>query len=136
MITITHQPIDIHTVMAAATDLSAGAVNLFVGTIRDNALNKKVVRLEYEAYEDMAASEIHKIFEEATTRWGLRKWAITHRIGVLYPGDIAVVVAVCTKHRKESLEATLFIMDELKVRVPIFKKEVFEDGEEWVAAKL
>src|SRR6218665_3674710 len=104
--------------MAAATDLSAGAVNLFVGTIRDNALNKKVIRLEYEAYEEMAAIEIQKIFEEATTRWGLRKWAITHRIGVLHPGDIAVVVAVCTKHRKESLEATLFIMDELKLKVP------------------
>ena len=134
MINITDQPIDITEVMRAATDPTAGAVNLFVGTVRDNALNKKVIRLEYEAYEEMAMAETQKIFEEATERWGLIRWAIAHRVGTLQPGEIAVAVAVSTKHRKESFEASQFIMDELKARVPIFKKEVFEDGEEWISA--
>ena len=120
--------------MQAATDNTAGAINLFIGTVRNNALNKKVVRLEYEAYEEMAIAETKKIFEEAEQRWGLVKWAIAHRVGILEPGEIAVAMAVSTKHRKESFEASQFIMDELKERVPIFKKEVFEDGEEWISA--
>ncbi|PZR34324.1 MAG: molybdenum cofactor biosynthesis protein MoaE [Azospira oryzae] len=136
MINITDQPININEVMAAATDTTAGAVNLFIGTVRDNALSKKVVRLEYEAYEEMAIAETQKIFEEATSKWGIIRWAIAHRTGILKPGEIAVAVAVATKHRKESFEASQFIMNELKEKVPIFKKEVFEDGEEWVSAKL
>ncbi len=136
MINITDQPININEVMAAATDPTAGAVNLFTGTVRDNALSKKVVRLEYEAYEEMAIAETQKIFEEATSRYGLIRWSMAHRVGVLKPGEIAVAVAVSTKHRKESFEASQFIMDELKAKVPIFKKEVFEDGEEWISAKL
>lgn len=134
MIEITEKPIDVNKVIQAATRPSAGAVNIFIGNIRDTAGNKKVVKLEYQAYEPMAIAEIQKIMEGATHRWGLSGWALSHRIGTLPPGETAVVVAVSSKHRKESFEACQFIMEEVKNKVPIFKKEVFENGEEWVSA--
>ena len=135
MIKITEKPIDVQKVIDTATSLGAGAINVFIGTIRDSAHDKKVVWLEYEAYESMAVAETRKIIDEAAKRWGLLGWAVAHRIGTLKPGETAVVVAVSSKHRKESFEACQFIIDELKAKAPIFKKEVFEDGEEWVGAR-
>ncbi|MFZ5971915.1 MAG: molybdenum cofactor biosynthesis protein MoaE [Bacteroidota bacterium] len=135
MIKITAKPIDVQKVIETASSLGAGAVNVFIGTIRDTAHNKKVVWLEYEAYESMAVAETRKIIDEAAQKWSLLGWAVSHRVGTLKPGEVAVVVAVSSKHRKESFEACQFIIEQLKHQVPIFKKEVFEDGEEWVSAK-
>lgn len=135
MIKITEKPIDVQKVIDTATSLGAGAVNVFIGTIRNTANNKNVVWLEYEAYESMAISEIRKIIEDASQRWPLLGWAVSHRIGTLKPGEVAVVVAVASPHRKQSFEACEFIIDTIKEKVPIWKKEVFEDGEEWVSAR-
>lgn len=135
MIEITEAPINTDKIIAAAQTNGAGAVNAFIGTIRDTAFEKKVVRLEYEAYEPMAVSEAQKIIDEAKTRWDILGYAMSHRVGVLMPGEVAVVVAVSTKHRKASFEACQFIIDTLKQRVPIFKKEVYEDGSTWISAK-
>ena len=93
-----------------------------------------MLKLEYEAYEPMAVSEIQKITDEATKRWELIGFAISHRIGTLKPGEVAVAIAVSTKHRQASFEACQYIIDTLKEKVPIFKKEVFEDGSEWISA--
>ena len=134
MIKITEKHIDVQKVIDTASSLNAGAVNVFIGTVRSVAHSKNVVWLEYEAYEAMAVLEIRKIIDEAASRWPLLGWAVSHRIGTLRPGETAVVVAVSTPHRKDSFEACQFIIDTLKERVPIWKKEVFEDGEVWVAA--
>jgi molybdopterin synthase catalytic subunit len=134
MIKITSNPIDVNKVIETASSLGAGAVNVFIGTVRDHAHNKRVVWLEYEAYEAMAVAEIKKIIDFASTKWGLMGWAVAHRVGTLKPTEVAVVVAVSAKHRKETFEACQYIMDTIKEKVPIFKKEVFEDGEEWVSA--
>ena len=134
MIKITEKPIDVQKVIDIASSLGAGAVNVFVGTVRNTANSKNVLWLEYEAYEAMAVAEIKKIIEEASRRWGLLGWAVSHRIGTLKPGEVSVVIAVSTPHRKDSFEACHFIIDELKAHAPIWKKEVFEDGEEWVSA--
>ena len=135
MIKITEKPIDVQKVIETASSLNAGAVNCFIGNVRSKAHNKNVVWLEYEAYEGMAVAEIKKIIDEASHKWGLLGWAVSHRIGTLKPGETAVVVAVSSPHRKESFEACQFIIDEIKVKAPIWKKEVFEDGEEWVSAQ-
>lgn len=82
----------------------------------------------------MAVGEIKKIIEEASSRWGLLGWAVSHRIGTLKPGEVSVAIAVSTPHRKDSFAACQFIIDELKAHAPIWKKEVFEDGEEWISA--
>jgi len=135
MIKITKNPIDVNEIIDAVSHQGAGAVNVFIGTIRDSTLDKrKVVQLEYEAYEPMAVSEIQKIVDEATKRWELIGFAISHRIGTLKPGEVAVAIAVSTKHRQASFEACQHIIDTLKEKVPIFKKEVFEDGSEWISA--
>ena len=128
MIKITDKAIDIQKVIETASSLGAGAVNVFIGTVRNTAHDKNVVWLEYEAYESMAVAETRKIIDVASHRWPLLGWAVSHRIGTLKPGEIAVVVAVSTKHRKEAFEACQYIIDQLKEHVPIFKKEVFEDG--------
>lgn len=134
MIKITEKPIDVQKVVDTASSLGAGAVNVFIGTVRNNANGKNVVWLEYEAYETMAVAEIRKIIDDASHRWPLMGWAISHRIGTLKPGEVAVAVAVSTPHRKDSFEACQYIMDSVKEKAPIWKKEVFEDGEEWVSA--
>ena len=135
MIKITEKPIDTHKVIETASSLGAGAVNVFIGNVRSRAHDKNVRWLEYEAYESMAVAEIRKIIEVAAQRWGLLGWAVSHRIGTLKPGETAIAVAVSAPHRTESFEACEFIVDEIKAKVPIWKKEVFEDGEEWVSAR-
>ncbi len=135
MIKITEKAIDVQKVIDTASSLGAGAVNVFVGTVRNNANGKNVLWLEYEAYETMAVAEIKKIIDEASHRWPLLGWAISHRIGTLKPGEVSVVVAVSSPHRKESFEACQYVIDTLKEKAPIWKKEVFEDGEEWISAR-
>jgi len=136
MIELTDKPIDVSKIIEAAKHQSAGGLNVFIGTVRDFHQQKKkqVIRLDYEAYEPMAIAEIEKIMSEAINRWGIKAWAISHSLAKLKPGEIAVVIAVSTAHRKASFEACQFIIDQLKEKVPIWKKEVFEDGEEWVSA--
>ena len=134
MIKITEKPIQPDEAIKAASALGSGAVNLFIGTVRNESRGKNVRWLEYEAFESMAVSEIKKITREASEKWKILGCSVIHRTGTLHPGETAVVVAVSTPHRKESFEACSFIIDELKARVPIFKKEVFENGEEWVSA--
>ncbi len=133
MIKITAKPIDVQKVIDTASSLGAGAVNVFIGTVRDNVHQKNVRWLEYEAYEAMAVAEMRMIIDEAAHRWKLLGWAVSHRVGTLKPGEVAVVVAVSSSHRKESFEACQFIIDTIKAKVPIWKKEVFEGGEEWVS---
>ncbi len=112
----------------------AGGLTVFVGTVRNQTQGKKVLKLEFEAYAPMAIAEMKKIAEEAVHRWGVKRMAIHHRTGTLEIGEIAVVIAVSTPHRKASFEACEFAIDTLKETVPIWKKEFFEDGEVWVAA--
>jgi len=135
MIKITEKSIDVKKIIDTVSSLSAGALNVFIGTVRNNANGKNVLWLEYEAYETMAVSQIRKIIDDASHRWPLLGWAVSHRIGTLKPGEVSVVVAVSTPHRKDSFEACQFIIDSVKEIAPIWKKEVFEDGEEWISAR-
>ena len=113
---------------------SAGATDVFIGTVRDQTQGKRVLRLDFEAYEPMAIQEMQKIADQAAARWPVEKMAFHHRVGTLELGDIAVIIAVSTPHRQASFEACQFAIDTLKQTVPIWKKEIFEDGEVWVAA--
>jgi molybdopterin synthase catalytic subunit len=134
MIRLTEEPIDVQAVVAEAQSGNAGAVNVFIGTVRNRTSGKKVVRLEYEAYDKMAVKKMEAVVAEARGKWPIEKAAVVHRKGVLQIGEAAVVIAVSTPHRKASFEACEFIIDTLKQVVPIWKKEIFEDGEVWVAA--
>jgi molybdopterin synthase catalytic subunit len=134
MITITDQPIDVDAAISAAQSERAGAVNVFIGTVRNHAARQTVVRLEYEAYDKMALKKMEEVAAEARRRWPVEKVALVHRKGVLQIGEVAVVIAVSTPHRRESFEACQYIIDTIKQVVPIWKKEVYENGETWIAA--
>lgn len=134
IVELTDKPIDIGAAIDAAKNEQAGAVNVFIGTVRNKTAEKEVLALDYEAYDPMALKEIRKIVDEARKQWPILKAVVIHRKGYLKIGDVAVVIAVATPHRKASFEACQFIIDTLKQTVPIWKKEIFEGGEEWVSA--
>lgn len=115
-------------------DDGSGGTVTFIGTVRNSTKGRAVVRLEFEAYVPMAISEMRKIAERAAEQWPVQKIAIHHRVGSLEIGGIAVIIAVSTPHRKAAFSACSFAIDTLKETVPIWKKEIFEDGEVWVAA--
>jgi molybdopterin synthase catalytic subunit len=134
MITITDQTIDVQAVIAAAESERAGAIDVFIGTVRNHNNAKAVLRLEYETYDAMAVKKMQELAAEAVRRWPVEKVAMVHRKGVLQIGDVAVVVAVATPHRAASFEACQWLIDTLKQVVPIWKKEIYENGEEWLEA--
>lgn len=115
------------------TDDSGGIV-VFVGTVRNQTKGKRVIRLDFEAYQPMAISEMKKIAVQAIDKFSLKKIAIHHRVGMLEIGEIPVIIAVSAAHRGAAFDACEFAIDTLKETVPIWKKEIFEDGEVWVSA--
>ena len=134
LIHITDQPLDLEAVVKAVALPGQGGLNVFIGNVRDQTKGKSVVRLEYEAYEPMAISEMSKIAKRVQEKWPQAQIAIHHRTGVLQIGEAAVIIAVSTPHRAQAFAACQFAIDTLKETVPIWKKEVFEDGEVWVSA--
>ena len=110
-----------------------GAVVTFLGVTRDSFDGKKVIRLEYEAYEDMAYRKLEEIRQELKAEFGVEDVAIAHRIGVVDIGEISLVVAVASPHRSEAFHACHEAVNRLKHTVPIWKKEFYEGGEHWVA---
>lgn len=109
-----------------------GAVVTFVGLVRNNSNGKKVLYLEYDAYKEMAEKKLREIGNEIQAKWGLADVAICHRVGRMEVGETCVVIAVGAPHRKQAFEACHYAIDRLKQIVPIWKKEVYEDGEVWV----
>ena len=112
----------------------SGGIDVFIGTVRDATKGKQVIRLEFEAYKSMAIKEIEKLAGETFKKWPVQKILIHHRVGVLQIGEIPVIIAVSAAHRDAAFEACRYLIDTLKQTVPIWKKEIFEDGEVWVAA--
>ena len=133
-IQLTATTIDIQECINSVLSPQCGGIDVFIGTVRDNTRGKKVLRLEFEAYDIMAVSEMYKIADKAAAKWPLHKILIQHRTGILNVGEVPVVIAVAAAHRGAAFEACRYIIDTLKETVPIWKKEVFEDGSEWVAA--
>ena len=129
---LTEDPIDLAAVVAEVEDDHAGAIATFVGTVRAQSRGRQVVRLEYEAYEGMAENVMADVAEQLNERYDLCAIAITHRVGVCEIGDASVVIAVSAPHRQDALAACKDAIDTLKETVPLWKKEFYEDGEEWV----
>jgi molybdopterin synthase catalytic subunit len=129
---LTSNPIDLGAVVAEAADPRAGAVATFLGTTRVESRGRTVEYLEYEAYEGMAEQEMARIADELKKRYDLCKVAITHRVGRVGIGDTSVAIAVSAPHRADALAACKDAIDTLKETVPLWKKEVYEGGEEWI----
>ena len=127
-------PLSEQTCIDLVADDAAGGTTVFIGTVRNQTKDKTVQRLEFEAYIPMAEKEMRKIAESVEEKWKALKIVIHHRVGVLQVGEVPVIIAVSTPHRKAAFEACEYAIDTLKETVPIWKKEIFEDGEEWVSA--
>ncbi|KAG5457442.1 MAG: Molybdopterin biosynthesis MoaE [Olpidium bornovanus] len=132
---LTTSPLDLAQTAALVADKSAGAIATFSGTTRGTFRGKGVVRLEYEAYVPMAERELRRLVSEARARWPLVRVALRHRLGAVPVGETSVVVAVSAEHRDAALEAARMLIDRLKETVPIWKKEVYEDGSAWKGAE-
>jgi MoaE-MoaD fusion protein len=128
-------PLSMERALDAIRDENGGGEAIFIGRVRRWNEGKKIRHLYYECHVAMAEKEIARIGDEMQEKWPLRKVHMEHRIGELEIGDIAVIVAVSAEHRKEAIDACRYGIDELKRRVPIWKKEISEEGEEWTNAK-
>ncbi len=131
-IKITSEKLDLNECYNFVQDASCGGIALFVGTVRNATKNKEVSLLDFSSYEPMAIKEMQKIADLALEKFDIHKIAIHHAIGELKIGEIPVIIAVSSAHRKAAFEACEFAIDTLKETVPIWKKEHFEDGEVWV----
>ena len=129
---VTEEPLSLEAVAAEVADERAGAVATFTGTVRRQSRGREVTRLEYEAYAEMAEEVMAKLAAELEQRYELCAVAIHHRVGVLGIGEASVLIAVSAPHRQDALAACKDAIDELKERVPLWKKEVYAGGEEWI----
>ena len=133
MFKITNEAIELGDVIRAVETGDAGAIVHFLGTVRNNTEGREVSYLEYEAYPPMAEKKMAEIAAEISEKWGLKRIAMIHRVGRLEIGEVSVAVAVASPHRKDAFEACHYAMNRLKQIVPIWKREVWTDGEEeWV----
>lgn len=133
-IKILDTPLNTQSCHDAVKDPAAGGIVVFVGVVRNQTKSRQVVKLIFESYVPMALKEMNKIADSLYEKWGIIHVCIHHRIGVLDIGDIPVIIAVSTPHRQAGFKACQYAIDTLKETVPIWKKEIFEDGTVWVSA--
>jgi MoaE-MoaD fusion protein len=129
---VTAEPLSLEAVVAEVADDGAGAVATFTGTVRRESRGRRVLHLEYEAYTEMAQDVMAQLAAELGGRYDLTKVAIHHRVGRVEIGEPSVVIAVSAPHREAALAACKHAIDTLKQTVPLWKKEVYEGGEEWL----
>ncbi|WP_162415695.1 molybdenum cofactor biosynthesis protein MoaE [Cyclobacterium roseum] len=126
--------INLNEVYSWLQDPAAGGINLFIGNVRNHAQGKAVVKLEFEGYKPMALREMEKLAAAAMEKWPIKKLLMVHALGSKQIGEPVVVIGTATAHRKDAFEASRFLIDELKNKVPIWKKEYFADQTVWVNA--
>ena len=132
MYRLVREPIDITALQGSLTRPTDGAVAIFLGTVRNHARGKRVLFLEYQAYETMALKKLEEVGTKAKELYPITDIAIVHRLGRLEHRDCSVAVVVTSAHRAPALEACRFAIDTLKKTVPIWKKEFYDDGECWI----
>lgn len=131
-----NEPIDYTSALAATGTVEDGAVLAFIGTPRRDSGGRTVEHIFYEAYESMALKEMDRIADEAMAAWPITDCLIVHRMGRVDPDKASILVAVSSRHREEGFAALRFIIDTIKKTVPIWKKEVYADGSEWMSDRV
>ena len=129
---VDNDQVDMAQLVAAVETPRSGAVATFAGTVRDHHQGQAVAFLEYEAYESMALRVLGEVLDEAAAQWPIDRATAHHRLGRLEIGEISIGIAVSSAHRGPAFEALRYVIDELKVRVPIWKRETGPDGTHWI----
>ncbi len=130
---IQEETIDIAAILDKGASSSDGADIAFIGRVRNNSRDREVTLIDYEIYPEMALSELNKIADEAIEKSGLNRCIIVHRYGRVFPGETSIIIVVSAPHRGQTYEGSRYIIDEIKKRVPIWKKEHYTDGSEWIS---
>ncbi len=133
---VTEAPLSLDRLAAAVGQNTSGAVASFLGIVREFARGRQVRSLEYDAYPEMATAKMRQIGDEIRQQWPVDRIAMVHRIGRLTIGEASVAIAVSSPHRREALLACAYAIERLKEIVPIWKKEVWTDGEEWIGSTV
>lgn len=132
-VALVHAPIDVSALLAEVSDTGAGATTLFLGTVRDVNDGREVTGIDYSAYDAMAVREMTRIVEEAVTRFGTPHIVMEHRLGFLALTEASIAIAVSHARRAPAMDAARYVIEEVKKRVPIWKREHYVDGtREWV----
>ena len=129
---LTHGPVNLTSIVVEVVDEQAGAIATFLGTVRAQSRGREVIALEYEAYEEMAEDVMAGIADELQARYELCKVAMSHRLGRVDVGETSVAIAVSAPHRQDALTACADAIEALKAQVPLWKKELYVGGEEWI----
>jgi len=132
LVALSEEPLDPTAIAEGVRSTGDGALVVFEGIVREQSRGRQVRALVYEAYGSMAKKQIEQLAEEAARRWPISKLAVVHRTGTLQVGEVSVVIAVGAPHRGEAFDACEWLIDELKRTVPIWKKEIYTEGEAWV----
>lgn len=117
--------------MLELEDNSAGALSVFIGNVRNRGRSGNVSEIYYEAYSEMAEQKMREIENEAHTKWGIKKLVAIHRIGNIKVGESSIIIGVSSEHRHEAIEACKYVINNVKIRVPIWKKEIFRESQKW-----
>lgn len=132
---VTEAPLSADEIASRVTNPYSGATLVFVGTVREFTKGRQTIHLEYEAYPEMAVAQMKKIGDEIAAQWPGARTAIVHRVGTLGTLEASVVIAVATPHRADAFAACRHAIERLKQIVPVWKKERWADGEEWVGSQ-
>ena len=129
---IQQEDLDPAMILESGVNPGDGSDILFCGRVRNNSRGKNVQFIDYQVYPEMAVREMDKIADEAILKWNLNRCVIVHRYGRVMPGESSIVILVSSPHREESYISSKYIIDEIKKRVPVWKKECYDDGSEWI----
>ncbi len=117
-------------------DNSAGALSIFIGNVRNHGRFGNVSEIYYETYNEMAQEKLREIENEAQTKWGIKKLVAIHRIGNIKAGETSIIIGVSSEHRHEAFEACKYVLNNVKTRVPIWKKEISKESQKWADGVL
>lgn len=136
MISITNNHLSLQEIMFELEDNSAGALSIFIGSVRNRGRFGNVSEIYYEAYSEMAEQKMKEIENEAQAKWEIKKLVAFHRIGNIKVGETSIIIGVSSEHRHEAFEACKYIINNVKTRVPIWKKEISEESQKWADGNL
>jgi molybdopterin synthase catalytic subunit len=136
LIRITNNRLSLQEIMLELEDNSAGALSIFIGNVRNRGRSANVSEIYYESYSKMAEQKMREIENEAQTKWEIKKLVVFHRIGNIKVGETSIIIGVSSEHRNESFEACQYVINNVKTRVPIWKKEISNESQKWAEGIL
>ena len=136
MIRITNNRLSLQEIMPELENNSAGALSIFMGNVRNRGRFGNVSEIYYESYSEMAEQKMREIENETQTKWEIKKLVVFHRIGNIKVGETSIIIGVSSEHRNEAFEACKYVIDNVKTRVPIWKKEISKESQKWAEGIL